>query len=137
MQDTIESIFKSTKSIAVVGLSPDSSKASYRVGKFLQEEGFKIFPIYPKEDEILNEKVFRSLSEIQEKIDLVLMFRKGEVAGELLSTVVDKSINNFWLQLEIFNDEVKEKCKNLGINFVQNKCIMIEYQKWQDNAKAE
>ena len=92
--------------------------------------------IYPKENEILGEKVYRNLGEIKDKIDLVLMFRKGEVANELLPLLIEKKIPNFWLQLEIFNDEVKEKCKNLDINFIQNKCIMIEYQNRKNNARA-
>ncbi len=137
MQGNIESIFKSVKNIAVVGLSPDFHKASFKVSKFLQEQGFRIYPIYPKENEILGEKVYRNLSEISDKIDLVLMFRRGEFAGELLPIIVEKKIANFWLQLGIFNDEVKEKCENLGINFIQNKCIMIEYQNRKNDDRTQ
>ncbi|MCH5336588.1 MAG: CoA-binding protein [Campylobacter sp.] len=129
MQEIIDKILKESKNIAVVGLSPDPSKISYKIAKFLQDKKFKIYPVYPKEEEILNERVYRALNEIEDKIDLVLMFRKGEFANELFPVVVDKKIPNFWLQLGIFNDEVAKKCENLGINFIQNRCIMVEYQK--------
>lgn len=128
-EERIKLILETTKSIAIAGLSPDASKSSHEVGCFLQEKGFKIYPIYPKEEKILGEKVYRDLNEIKDKINLVLMFRKGEVASELLPTIVNKNIPYFWLQLGIFNEEVAKKCENLGINFIQNRCIMIEYQK--------
>ncbi len=75
-KDEIREIFKNVKNIAVIGLSPDESKASYKVAKYLQDAGYRIFPVYPKEEVILNEKVYRSLEEIQSKIDMVDIFRK-------------------------------------------------------------
>lgn len=124
---TIDFIFENSKNIAVIGLSPDESKASFLVAKFLQEKGYKIYPIYPKFDEILGEKVYRNLDEIEAKIDTVLMFRKSEFAKELLPVLFKKNIKNFWLQLGIWNDEVAQECKNLQINFIQDKCMKIEY----------
>ncbi|MGH2327875.1 CoA-binding protein [Campylobacter taeniopygiae] len=126
MEENIKKILEQTKSIAVVGLSVDSSKASYIVAQYLQENGYKIYPIYPKFEEVLGEKIYRNLEDINEKIDLVLMFRKGSFAANLLPIIIQKGIKNFWLQLGIFNDEVREKCQKLGINFVQDRCIMQE-----------
>ena len=77
-KDEIKAIFEETKTIAIVGLSPDKEKASYRVAQYLQNVGFKIVPIYPKEDEILGEKVYRSLAEIPFDIDIVDIFRKPD-----------------------------------------------------------
>ena len=116
------------KSIAVLGLSPNETKASFIVSKYLQEKGFKIIPIYPKEDFILNERVYKNLDEVKENIDLVLMFRKGEFASELFETILKKEIKRFWLQLGIKNDDVKEKCVKNKISFVQDKCIMKELE---------
>lgn len=127
----IEAIFNNTKSIAVVGLSPNSNKDSHIVAKFMQEHCFKIYPIYPKEERILGERVYRSLLDVSDKIDCVVMFRKGEFASELLESVLKKGIHNFWLQCGITNDLVKMRCKNLGINYIQDKCIMIEYAKYK------
>lgn len=126
MEENIKKILEQTKSIAVVGLSVDSSKASYIVAQYLQENGYKIYPIYPKFEEVLGEKIYKNLEDINEKIDLVLMFKKGSFAANLLPIIIQKGIKNFWLQLGIFNDEVREKCQKLRINFVQDRCIMRE-----------
>lgn len=122
----MKDFMKDVKTIAVLGLSPDKSKASHIVAKYLQESCFKIIPIYPKEDFILNEKVFRALEDVNEKIDLLVLFRKGEVASEIFDTVLKKGIKRFWLQLDIKNEAVKAKCLENNIAFVQDKCIMQE-----------
>lgn len=123
-----EHILKNMKKIAIIGLSPDPTKPSYKVAKYLQEQGFKIFPLYPKEERILNEKVYRSLDELDE-VDTAVMFRKGEVAKELYPLIKAKNIPHFWLQLGIKNDEVKALCEEEGRAFVQDACIMVELQK--------
>lgn len=126
---SIKEILQNSKTVAVVGLSPDESKASHYVSKFMQEKGYKIYPIYPKEETILGEKVYRNLSEIKDDIDIVLMFRKGEFASEIIDDVINKGAKTFWLQLGIKNEEAKAKALNNGINFVQDRCIMVEYKK--------
>ncbi|NLK67287.1 MAG: CoA-binding protein [Campylobacteraceae bacterium] len=123
---TIKEILQTTKTVAVVGLSPDVEKPSNYVSRYMQEMGYKIYPIYPKFDEILGEKVYRSLSEIDAPIDMVVMFRKGEFASVIIDEVIAKNVKTFWLQLGITNDEVKEIALKNGINFVQDKCVMQE-----------
>jgi len=135
MQENIEKILQTMENIAVVGLSPDETKASFIVSKFLQTQGYKIYPIYPKAEEILGEKVYRSLKDINTTIDLVLMFRKAEFAEELFEQLLQKGIKNFWLQSGIENEIIKQKSKENNINFVQNRCIMIEFQKFFNKEK--
>ncbi len=126
----LKEIFLSCKSIAIVGLSPDESKDSHRVAKYLQEKGFKIYPVYPKEEMILGEKVYRSLLEIEEQVDMVDMFRKPEFAKNVLEDAVKRGdVKVVWLQLGIINNEVCEKAQELGIKAVQNRCTKIEYQR--------
>ncbi|MFV7789724.1 CoA-binding protein [Aliarcobacter lanthieri] len=131
-KDEITKIFNETKTIAIVGLSPDTEKASYRVASYLQKAGFKIVPIYPKEDTILGEKVYRSLSEIPFNIDLVDIFRKpdaiAKVVDEVLKIKDEKNIKTVWFQLGLSNNEAAEIAKNAGLNVVQNKCTKIEHQ---------
>ena len=124
----IEEILKNAKNIAIAGLSPDEEKDSNRVAKYLISQNLNIFPIYPKFDEILGRKVYRNLKEISDKIDIVVMFRKGEFANELISDVIAQGAKTLWLQLGIFNDEAGKIAENNGVNFVQNKCIMVEYK---------
>ena len=124
----IEEILKNAKNIAIVGLSPDESKDSNRVGKYLISQNLNIFPIYPKENEILGRKVYRNLKEINDKIDIVVMFRKGEFADTLIKEVIEMGAKTLWLQLGITNENARQIAQNNGINFVQNRCIMIEYK---------
>lgn len=125
----IDEILKSAKKIAIVGLSPNESKDSYMVARYLQEGGFEIFPIYPKESEILGRKVYRNLNEIDEEIDMVVMFRKSEFADELLEQVRRKGYKTLWLQLGIINENARQRAGLYGINFVQDKCIKTQLQR--------
>lgn len=134
--DEIIKILKESKTIAIVGLSPDTQKDSHKVGKYLKEVGYKIIPIYPKEDEILGERVYRSIEEVPERIDMVNMFRKGSFATPLYEQIKKRDdIKSFWLQLGIVNNEVSKKAKEDGIDFVQSKCIMIEHKKFKEDLR--
>jgi len=128
-QDEIKEIFENTKTIAIVGLSPNEEKASHMVAKYLQNAGFKIVPIYPKEDEILGEKVFRSLKEIPFKIDMVDIFRKPDVIGLVVDSAIERGdIYCVWTQLGLVNNEAAQKARAVGIKVVQNKCTKIEHK---------
>lgn len=129
MPSDLGQILSSAKNIAVVGLSPDESKPSNDVVKFLIERGFNVFPIYPKFDEILGRKVYRNLIQIDQDIDIAVMFRKGEFASELVKDAVKKDVKTLWLQLSITNDEAGAVARENEINFVQDRCIKIELQR--------
>lgn len=125
--EIIKNILTTSKTIAIIGLSPDSDKDSHKVAKYLQEEGYKIIPIYPKGDIILNEKVYKSLSEIKDKIDIVNVFRKADALEEIVQDVLKRDdISTVWSQKGIVNNEAMQKAKQKGLNTIQNKCIMIE-----------
>ncbi len=126
--DEIRDIFSDTKTIAILGLSPDPSKASHRVAKYLKEQGFKIVPVYPKEDEILGEKVYRSLAEIPFEVDMVDVFRKPNALMAVAdATIARGDVKYFWSQIGIVNNEAAEIVEKAGIKVVQNKCTMVEH----------
>ena len=129
MPSDLRQILSTTKNIAVVGLSPDESKPSNEVAKFLIERGFNVFPVYPKFDEILGRKVYRNLTQIDQDIDIAVMFRKSEFASELVKDAVKKGVKTLWLQLGITNDAAGTVARENGINFVQDRCIKIELKK--------
>lgn len=132
MDENIIRILNQTKSIAIVGLSPDPTKTSHKIAKYLLENGYKIIPIYPKEDEILGQKVYRSLEQVEEEIDMVNMFRKAQYAKDVFEQIQNKkNIKSLWLQLGIVNDSVKELAKQHNLDFVQDKCIMIEIENYK------
>lgn len=126
--DEIRDIFASVKTIAILGLSPDPDKASHRVAKYLQEKGFKIVPVYPKEDEILGEKVYRSLAEIPFAVDMVDIFRKPNALPMVAeATLARGDVKVFWAQKGIVNNEAAELVEKAGLKVVQNKCTMVEH----------
>ena len=128
-QDEIKEIFENTKTIAIIGLSPKEDKASNMVGKYLKNAGFKIVPVYPKEDEILGEKVYRSLKDIPFKVDMVDIFRKPDVIGLVVDSAIERGdVDCVWTQLGLVNNEAASKAEVKGIKVVQNKCTKIEHQ---------
>ena len=125
----IKKIFENTKTIAIIGLSPNEDKASNMVGKYLKEAGFKIVPVYPKEEEILGEKVYRSLEEIPFKVDLVDIFRKPDVIGHVVDAAIKRGdVDTIWTQLGLVNNEAAQKAEKSGMKVVQNKCTKIEHK---------
>jgi len=130
MDEILKKVFKECKNIAIIGLSPDQSKPSNRVAKYLQNAGFKIIPIYPKEDFILGEKVYRSLEEVEERVDMVDMFRKAPFADELVEVAKKRGdVKCFWIQLGLVNDVAVKKAEDYGMIAVQDKCTKIEHER--------
>ncbi|MDR1007056.1 MAG: CoA-binding protein [Campylobacteraceae bacterium] len=129
----VSEIFRETKTIAIIGLSPNLEKSSHKVAVFLQSKGFKIIPVYPKDDFILEQKVYKTLEDIEERVDMVNVFRKAEFVPEILRQIEKRGdVKTLWLQLGIVNDEVISMAKSLGLNAVQNRCVMIEYKKMEN-----
>ena len=125
----IKEIFESVKTIAVLGLSPDETKASHRVAKYLQEVGYKIVPIYPKGETILGEKVYRSLAEIPFAVDMVDIFRKPAALDAVADACIARGdVKVFWAQKEIVNNAAAKKAKDAGMMAVQNLCTMVEHR---------
>lgn len=127
--EEIREIFATVKSIAVVGLSPDESKDSHKVAAYLQNAGYKIYPIYPKEESILGEKVYRSLDEIPYPIDMVNIFRKPDVLNAVADACIKRGdVKVFWSQKGIVNNVAAQKAQDAGMKVVQNHCSMVEHR---------
>jgi predicted CoA-binding protein len=130
-KDMIKEIFDQTKTIAIVGLSPNEEKDSNKVAKYLQDNGFVIIPIYPKEETILGQKVYRSLLDIPTdiKIDMVDIFRKPAIIKNVVEACIQRGgIDTVWSQLGLVNNEAMQIAKDHGMNAVQNLCTKIEHR---------
>jgi len=128
-KEEIKEIFDSIKTIAVLGLSPDETKDSHRVAKYLQEAGYTIVPVYPKEESILGEKVYRSLLEIPFDVDMVNIFRKPAALDPIADACIEKgNVKVFWAQKGIVNNDAATKAENAGMKVVQNQCSMVEHR---------
>ena len=126
--EEMKEIFESVKTIAILGLSPDESKASNMVARYLKNAGYKIVPVYPKEEEILGEKVYRSLEEIPFVIDMVDIFRKPKAFDAIADACISRGdIKVFWGQLGLVNNAAAQKAKDAGMKVVQNYCTKLEH----------
>jgi predicted CoA-binding protein len=125
----IRSILDNTKTIAMIGLSSSWQRPSYFVAKYLLDRGFKVFPVNPREagKTILSQKVYSSVSEINEKIDMVDIFRKSNDVELLIDDVINIKPSTIWLQIGVINFKAEKLAKKNNINMVMNKCPKIEY----------
>jgi len=130
--DEIKEIFDDVKTIAVLGLSPDTSKDSNRVATYLQSVGYKIVPVYPKGETILGETVYKSLADIPFAVDMVNIFRKPAALDPIADACIARGdVKVFWAQKGIVNNEAASRAKNAGMRVVQNQCSMVDHKSLQ------
>jgi predicted CoA-binding protein len=120
-------VLKDNHTIAIVGLSADWYRPSYFAAKYMQEHGFRIIPVNPKYTEILGEKCYPDLKSIPEKVDMVDVFRKSADCAPIAKEAIAIGAKVLWLQLGVENDEAKAIAESGGLEFVQNRCVKIEY----------
>lgn len=137
-QETIFNYLKEAKNIAVVGLSNKSERTSYMVAQVLQDNGYKIIPVNPllAGEEILGEKVYANVTEIDDPIDIVDVFRRSEFLPEVAADFLKTDAKVFWAQLGIENEEADEMLRKAGrTDIVMDRCIKIELGKLKENQK--
>ena len=129
----IKEIFQ-LKNIAVVGLSKNEEKPSHQVPKYLIEHGYNVIPVNPTVSEVLGRKCYPSVAAINERIDVVDVFRRSEDIPAVIDDVLKKKdgIKVFWMQLGIHNEDAERKAKQNGIDVVYNRCMMVEHQRLFD-----
>ena len=131
MEKTKE-ILKKYKKIALVGASKDLTKTSSVVMRYLQEYGFKVYPVNPsmKGEKILGEKVFGSITEIGSPVEIIDVFRPSGEAIEIAKEAVKINAKVLWLQLDIKNEEAKKIVEENNILYIEDKCTKIEFEKY-------
>jgi len=128
----IKEIFDDVKTIAVLGLSPDTTKDSNKVATYLQSVGYKIVPVYPKGETILGETVYKSLADIPFAVDMVNIFRKPAALDPIADACIARGdVKVFWAQKGIVNNEAAQKAKDAGMRVVQNQCTMVDHKSLQ------
>ena len=127
----IKEILSKNKTIAMIGVSKDSSKPSTIVMKYMQKYGFKVIPVNPraKGEKILGEEVFGKLDEIKLPIDIVDVFRPSKEALDIAKDTVKINAKVLWLQLGIRSNEAKTLVEKNNIDYIENRCTKMEYQK--------
>ena len=127
----IKEILNKYKSIAMIGVSNDPTKASTIVMKYMQKYGFKVFPVNPKAkgQKILGEEVFEKITDIKDTVDIVDVFRPSKEALDIAKDTVSIKAKVLWLQLGIKSEEAKKIVEENKIVYVEDKCTKMEYQK--------
>ena len=127
----IKEILSKYKKIAMIGVSNDPTKASTIVMKYMQEYGFKVFPVNPsaKDQKILGEEVFAKITDIKSSIDMVDVFRPSNEALEIAKDTVKVGAKVLWLQLGIRSNAAKSIVELNKIEYIEDKCTKIEYEK--------
>jgi uncharacterized protein len=131
-------LLKETRTIAVVGLSPKTDRASHRVAAYMQQAGYRIIPVRPGGMTILGEQSYPSLQEIPKdiRIDMVDVFRRAEDTPPIASAAVEIQAKGFWLQLGIRNKVAMETVKNAGLIPVEDLCLMVEHRRLADQLQG-
>ena len=128
----IKNILSKYKSIAMVGVSKDPKKTSTIVMKYMQDYGFKVYPVNPgaKGEKILGEEVYASILEINKNVDIVDVFRPSSEAYKIAEDTVKIGAKVLWLQLGIRDENAKKLVEENKIEYIENKCTKMEYQKY-------
>jgi len=126
----IRKVLSTSKTIAIVGLSPKSERPSYFVGTYLKSEGYRIIPVNPMATEILGEKCYPDLLSIPEPVDMVDVFRKPEDCIEVAKQAIQIGAKTLWLQLRVVNIEAGELATAAGLNVVMDRCVKIEHGRY-------
>ena len=137
-QDQIREILAKYKTIAVVGLSKEPEKDSYRVSAYMKQHGYRIIPINPFADEVLGEKSYKSLldipAQIQKTIEIVDVFRPANDVPPIVDQVIQLEALYgrpfvVWLQIGIVNEQAAEAARKAGLIVIMDKCIMVEHER--------
>jgi uncharacterized protein len=117
--------------IAMVGASPHWNRPSYFAMKYLQGKGFRVVPVNPRAvgETILGEKVYASLAEIPEPVDMVDIFRNSEAAGPITDEAIAIGAKVVWMQIAVRNDAAAARAEAAGLQVVMNRCPKIEYSR--------
>ncbi len=127
--DEVRRIYADTKTIAVVGASPDPAKRANVIPAYLQEQGYRIIPVNPRYEEVLGEKAYPTLLDIPEHVDVVDVFRPADEAPGIAQQAVAIGADVLWLQLGIVSEEAGRIAADGGLDFVMDNCMGVMHAK--------
>lgn len=126
-----EVIVREARTVAVVGASDNPEKASNEVASYLMEQGYRVVPVNPKEEDVLGERAYASVSEIPEEVDVVDVFLPPEKTSEVAQDAVEAGAKVLWLQLGIESEESRRIAEEGGLTFVEDRCMKQTHEGMQ------
>jgi uncharacterized protein len=127
---TIQEMLRSSRVIAVVGLSSKKFRPSYGVAEYMQREGYRIIPVNPHEKEVLGEKSYARLEDIGEPVDVVDIFRRSEFVGPIVESAIRLGAKAIWMQEGVEDEEAAKKAREAGLFVVMDRCILKEHSRY-------
>jgi predicted CoA-binding protein len=125
----IAEILRSSRTIAVVGLSSNPMRPSNGVAEYLKRAGYRIIPVNPRETEVLGEKCYARLEDVPEKIDMVDIFRRSEYVPEIVESAIRVGAKAVWMQEGVIHEEAADRARNAGLAVVMDRCTLKEHRK--------
>jgi predicted CoA-binding protein len=123
----LQEILERSKTIAVVGLSPDEARDSHQVAAYMQRHGYRVIPVNPNVIEVLGERAYASLREVPLPIDLIDVFRRPEFVPAIVEDAIAVQAPALWLQLGVVHEAAARRARQAGIEVVMDRCLMVEH----------
>ncbi len=127
MTDQIAAVLERARTIAVVGLSSNPARPSFGVASYLQQQGYRILPVNPTEQEVLGERAYARLDDIQEPVDIVDVFRRSEFVPEIAEAAIRIKAPVLWLQEGVVHPEAEQQAREAGMLVVSDRCLLKEH----------
>jgi hypothetical protein len=125
----IRELYENIKTIAVVGLSPDTSRESYKVASYLRRQGYRVIPVNPTCEDVFGETCYPDLKSVPEKVDVVDIFRKQEAVPEVVEEALTLEPEAIWLQKELVYPGAEKRAEEKNILYVQSRCMKEEHER--------
>ena len=127
---SIKEILETYKTIAVVGLSSHTWRASYGVSRFMQSAGYRIIAVNPNETEVLGEKAFPSLDDVPDPIEIVNIFRRPEYVPDIVEAAIRRNAKVIWMQEGVLHEPAAGRAREAGLDVVMDRCILKEHMRY-------
>ncbi len=125
----IAELLRTSRTIAVVGLSSKRYRPSYGVAEYMKNAGYRIIPVNPFEQEVLGEKAYAELASVSERIDIVDIFRRSEFVPEIVETAIRLGARAIWMQEGVVHEQAAAKAYAAGLEVVMDRCILKEHRR--------
>ncbi len=119
----------SARRVAVIGASDDPARPGHYVPEYLLSVGKEVIPVNPKYNEVLGQRCYKALEDVPRPVDLVNVFRRPAACVDVVKSAIAIGAKGVWLQSGIVNDEARRLAEEVGIDFVQDRCIMVEHRR--------
>jgi len=124
-------ILKTSKTIAVVGLSSRRMRPSYGVAEYMQSAGYRIIPVNPNETEVLGEKSYARLEDVPEHVEIVDIFRRSEYVSDIVESAIRIGARAVWMQEGVFHSAAAARAREAGLFVIEDSCILKEHMHWR------